>query len=306
MIGIDHYRRNDSHHDLTGQDSTTPNIVYLTASRPTFLRSRGDTEVVKIYQVDAFTDRQFAGNPAAVCILTKSLDDAWYANVAMEMNLSETAFLVRQPDGFDLRWFTPTVEVDLCGHATLASAHVLYETGVLLPDDTARFHTRSGLLTATHRDGWIEMDFPALPVERAQTPEGLETALGTALKYVGLSAHDYLVEIESAGVLRKMQQDFAALKSLNVRGVIVTSTSDSPEYDFISRFFAPGAGIDKDPVTGSAHCALGPYWQQHLNKTEFTAYQASKRGGTIGVRVEDKRVLLRGQAVTVFEAEISE
>ena len=263
---------------------------------------------IPIYQIDAFAEEVFQGNPAAVCPLREWLADGRMQAIAAENNLPETAFFVpgNEPGDYDLRWFTPTVEVDLCGHATLASAHVLYETGVLLPDDTARFHTRSGLLTATHRDGWIEMDFPALPVERAQTPEGLETALGTALKYVGLSAHDYLVEIESAGVLRKMQQDFAALKSLNVRGVIVTSTSDSPEYDFISRFFAPGAGIDKDPVTGSAHCALGPYWQQHLNKTEFTAYQASKRGGTIGVRVEDKRVLLRGQAVTVFEAEISE
>ena len=261
---------------------------------------------MEIFQIDAFTDRPFAGNPAAVCLLNGPRDDEWLKNVAMEMNLSETAFLIQRVDGFDLRWFTPSVEVDLCGHATLASAHMLWETAALPLTETARFHTRSGLLTADYRDGWILMDFPALPQSPAPTPDGLEAALGAPLKYVGQSTHDYLVEIDAAETLRSLTPDFAALKSLDARGIIVTSISDSPKYDFISRFFAPGAGINEDPVTGSSHCALGPYWQQRLGKDEFTAYQASQRGGVVGVHVQCDRVILSGQAVTVMRGELAE
>jgi PhzF family phenazine biosynthesis protein len=259
-----------------------------------------------IYQVDAFTDKPFAGNPAAVCILTVPRSESWMQNVAREMNLSETAFLVRQENGFDLRWFTPAVEVDLCGHATLASAHILWEIGVLSREEQARFHTRSGLLTADARGEEIELDFPATPEEPAEAPPGLSEALGTAFKYVGRSRFDYLVEVDGEEVVRKLKPDIAALKALNVRGIMVTSVAASPGYDFVSRFFAPGAGIDEDPVTGSAHCCLGPYWSKRLGKEEFLAYQASARGGVVRVRLAGERVCLGGRAVTVLRGELVE
>jgi PhzF family phenazine biosynthesis protein len=224
--------------------------------------------------------------------------------VAREMNLSETAFLHRQPGGFNLRWFTPTVEVALCGHATLASAHVLWETGQLDKGEQARFSTRSGLLTATRKGNWIELDFPATREERVQAPHGLAQALGCEPKYVGKNVFDYLVEVESEEVLRRLQPDFTWMKSLGVRGVVVTSLSASPEYDFVSRYFAPGSGIDEDPVTGSTHCCLGPFWASRLNRDELTAYQASERGGVIRVRTSGDRVLLSGQAVTVLRCEL--
>ena len=270
---------------------------------------------IPIYQVDAFTDRPFAGNPAAVCILPAPADAAWMQAVAREMNLSETAFLSPQADGYHedgyiLRWFTPAVEVDLCGHATLASAHVLWETGRLQPQEQARFHTRSGLLTAVRRadgiqdDEYIVMDFPATPDEPVSAPPGLGEALGVVPLYVGKSRFDYLVEVESEAAVRALRPDFAALRRLGVRGVGVTSRADTPGFDFVSRFFAPGAGVDEDPVTGSAHCCLGPFWQRRLGKAEFTAYQASARGGTVHVRVDGERVRLGGQAVTVLRGEL--
>ncbi|HEX8141106.1 MAG TPA: PhzF family phenazine biosynthesis protein [Pyrinomonadaceae bacterium] len=259
---------------------------------------------LKITQVDAFTNRPFAGNPAAVCILPEPRDDKWMQDVAREMNLAETAFLHKQEDGFDLRWFTPTVEVALCGHATLASAHVLWETGQLDAGEQARFHTLSGLLTATRKGDWIELDLPAKREEPTDTPEGLGRALGAELKYVGRNAFDYVVEVESEEVLRGIRPDFTWLKSLGVRGVIVTSLSATPDYDFIARFFAPGSGIDEDPVTGSAYCCLGPFWTGRLNRNEFTAYQASERGGVIRVRNDGDRVFLGGQAVTVLRCEL--
>jgi len=257
-----------------------------------------------IYQVDAFTDKPFTGNPAAVCILTKPRSESWMQNVALEMNLSETAFLHRQEDGFDLRWFTPAVEVDLCGHATLASAHILWEIGALSREEQARFQTRSGLLTANARGEEIELNFPATPEEPAEAPQGLGEALGTAFTYVGKSRFDYLVEVEGEEVVRKLKPDIVALKALNVRGIMVTSMATSPGYDFVSRFFAPGAGIDEDPVTGSAHCCLGPYWSKRLGKEEFLAYQASARGGVVRVRLAGERVRLGGRAVTVIRGEL--
>ena len=259
---------------------------------------------IPIYQVDAFTAEPFRGNPAAVCVLSAPRDEQWMQNVAREMNLSETAFLHRENDGWSLRWFTPSVEVALCGHATLASAHILWETGQLRPDETARFQTKSGLLTATRNGPDIELDFPAKTAEPADAPAGLAEALGVKPLVVGRSAFDYLVEIDSAAALRTMKPNFAMLAGLPVRGVIVTSRSDQPQFDFVSRFFAPASGVNEDPVTGSAHCTLGPFWQARLNKAELVAYQASARGGMVKVRVAGNRVFLGGQAVTVLRGEL--
>ena len=261
---------------------------------------------ITITQVDAFTSRPFAGNPAAVCILPQAPAERWMKDVAREMNLSETAFLVPHDGGYNLRWFTPAVEVDLCGHATLASAHVLWESGHLAADAQARFHTRSGLLLADRRGEWIEMDFPAKMETAAEPPADLAAALGLKPVYVGRNQFDYLVEVESAEALRNAQPDHGTLRKLPVRGIIVTARSDASEFDFISRFFAPGAGVDEDPVTGSAHCCLGPYWSKRLGKTELVAYQASPRGGVVRVRCVGDRVLLGGQAVTVLQGELME
>jgi len=259
---------------------------------------------LRITQVDAFTDTPFAGNPAAVCLLPAARDEGWMQSVAREMNLSETAFLVRQADGFALRWFTPAVEVALCGHATLASAHVLWEDGHLPAQQQARFHTKSGLLTGDRAGEWIELDFPAKREEPAPAPPGLAEALGVTPKYVGKNQFDYLVEVDREDTVRRLAPNHAALAALPVRGVIVTSRADSAAYDFVSRFFAPGAGVPEDPVTGSAHCALGPFWQARLGKRELTAYQASPRGGIVRVRVAGDRVKLGGQAVTVLRGEL--
>ncbi len=261
---------------------------------------------VKIFQVDAFTDKPFTGNPAAVCILPRPQDDTWMQNVAREMNLSETAFLLKQEDGFNLRWFTPTVEVELCGHATLASAHILWEVGLLASEQSARFHTLSGLLLAGRRGEEIELDFSATPDEPTDAQPGLIEALRVAPKYVGKSRYDYLVEVESEELVRNLSPDFAKLKTLSVRGIMVTSVAASSEYDFVSRFFAPGAGIDEDPVTGSAHCCLGPYWSKELEKNELIAYQVSERGGMVRVRVMGERVRLGGRATTVLVGELVE
>ena len=225
-------------------------------------------------------------------------------SVAAEMNLSETAFVAPRTDGFELRWFTPVAEVDLCGHATLASAHLLWETGRLAEADTARFHTRSGLLTAVRVDDWIELDFPATPAESIEPPPGLSDLLGSVPKFVGRSRFDLLLELTDAEELRDLNPDFVGLSSLPVRGLIVTAKSDVPEYDFLSRFFAPAAGINEDPVTGSAHCALAPFWAERLGKTEMTAYQCSPRGGVVKVKLAGDRVLLCGKAVTVLRGEL--
>lgn len=261
---------------------------------------------LRIYQVDAFTSEAFAGNPAAVCMLPVPRDEAWMQIVAREMNLSETAFLVKQRDGFDLRWFTPTVEVALCGHATLASAHTLWETGTLAAGEQARFHTKSGLLTAEQKSEWIELNFPITPDQPATAPPGLLEALGVTPTYAGKTKFDYIIEAESEKIVRELQPDFGKLGELGVRGVMVTSRASSPGYDFVSRFFAPGSGIDEDPVTGSAHCCLAPYWSKKLGKDEMVAYQASKRGGTLRVRVAGDRVFLSGRAVTVLRGELAD
>ncbi|HUL45322.1 MAG TPA: PhzF family phenazine biosynthesis protein [Bacteroidota bacterium] len=260
---------------------------------------------IPIYHVDAFvTEKPFSGNPAGVCILERPANEDWMKGIAREMNLSETAFLDRRSDGFNLRWFTPTVEVALCGHATLGSAHVLWERKYLGPDDRGIFHTKSGVLTAVKQENRITLDFPAKDAEPIQPPSSLLTALGVTALYTGKNQFDYLVEVGSDSEVLQASPNFSLLRSLSVRGVIVTARSSTPGYDFISRFFAPGSGIDEDPVTGSAHCALGPYWQKKLKKDTFVAYQASARGGILSVRVNGDRVSLAGRAVTVMQGEV--
>ncbi|AVH72975.1 PhzF family phenazine biosynthesis protein [Nostoc sp. 'Lobaria pulmonaria (5183) cyanobiont'] len=259
-----------------------------------------------ITQVDAFTNTPFAGNPAAVCVLPTPQHKRWMQNVAQEMNLSETAFLVRQDDGFNLRWFTPTVEVPLCGHATLASAHVLWSEGHLSPDEVARFYTKSGVLIAKLQGEWIELDFPVNHSRVIIGPPELKTALGVPYRFVLQNSLSYLVELKSEDLVRQMQPNFQLLKTLPLGKVIVTSlTSPDSDYDFVSRFFAPEVGINEDPVTGSAHCCLAPFWRDRLHKNEFLAYQASNRGGVVKVYYDGgDRVFLAGQAVTVLQGEL--
>jgi PhzF family phenazine biosynthesis protein len=260
---------------------------------------------IPIYKVDAFTPVPFQGNPAAVCLLPSPFPDIWLQAMAREMNLSETAFLLPEGDGYRLRWFTPRVEVALCGHATLASAHILYEAEILAADQIARFFSKSGLLTARYQNGWIELDFPVKPVEPAQPPEHLLESLGiSATLSVGRSQFDYLIEVENEDIIRQLKPDFSHLKNIPVRGVIVTSRAEGKEYDFVSRFFAPAVGVDEDPVTGSAHCSLAYYWNQRLGLTSFTAYQASERGGFLKVNLAGDRVLLQGQAVTILKGRL--
>ncbi len=259
-----------------------------------------------IVQVDAFTAKPFSGNPAAVCVLDEPRDERWMQSVASEMNLSETAFLYPENNGYRLRWFTPTVEVALCGHATLASAHVLYESGALERSQQVRFQTKSGLLTADEEDGWIKLDFPANPADEVAAPPHLDKAIGSSqLEYVGKSVFDYIVEVQSEKEVRSLKPNLALLELVPARGVIVTARSEDPQYDFVSRFFAPASGVPEDPVTGSAHCCLAPYWAQKLGKDEMVGYQASVRGGVVRVAVRGDRVLLYGQAVTVLRGELS-
>ena len=262
---------------------------------------------MRLLQVDAFTDAAFRGNPAAVCLLDgREPDDVWLQNVAAEMNLSETAFLTRRGDGdWSLRWFTPTVEVDLCGHATLASAHALWEEGLVPRSETVRFQTRCGLLTAVSDGDWTELNFPATPAEAAQAPEGLLEAFGVRALWVGRNRFDYMVEVSSEDEVRALQTDFSQLRRVRARGIIVTSRASTPGYDFVSRFFAPQSGVDEDPVTGSAHCTLAPYWAARLGRTRLNAYQASRRGGALRVSFEGDRVRIAGRAVTVLRGELA-
>jgi len=259
---------------------------------------------LRIVQVDAFTKTPFRGNPAAVCVLPEPRDERWMQSVAAEMNLSETAFLHREEGGFRLRWFTPTVEVDLCGHATLASAHVLWEDGHLARGERARFTSKSGVLTAEMRDELIELDFPAGPTSPTKAPRDLVEGLAVEIVFVGTTPFDYLVEVGSEEVVRALRPDMTALGRVDTRGIIVTARATTPGYDFVSRFFGPRAGVPEDPVTGSAHCALGPYWRSRLGKDVFHAHQASPRGGDVRVSVAGDRVKLGGQAVTVLRGEL--
>jgi predicted PhzF superfamily epimerase YddE/YHI9 len=262
--------------------------------------------MIPIYHVDAFAEKPFEGNPAAVCLLAEERPQGWMQSMAAEMNLSETAFVRSLGDGFELRWFTPAIEVELCGHATLASAHVLWTEGVVPKGDVIRFHTKSGVLTCGQRGEFLELDFPATPAEAAEPPAGLLEAMGVQPSWIGRSKFDKFLVVESEQIIRSLQPDFTRLRKIaGMRGVIVTSTSSEARYDFISRYFAPGAGIDEDPVTGSAHCCLGPFWAERLGKRELTGFQASSRGGVVRVRLSGDRVLLGGKAVTITKGEIA-
>ena len=258
-----------------------------------------------IVQVDAFTNERFRGNPAAVCVLGAAREDVWLQAVAREMNLSETAFVLRRSEGFDLRWFTPTTEVPICGHATLASAHLLWEEGQLARSQPAQFHTLSGMLVAWRERDWICLDFPVQMIERPSVPPELLSALGVGAKNCVSTALFNLVEVESEEVVRLLSPALRRLMRIGSLGVMVTSRASAAGYDFVSRFFAPAIGIDEDPVTGVAHCCLGPYWAERLGKSEVVGYQASPRGGVVRVRVAGNgvaagRVHILGQAVTVM------
>lgn len=258
----------------------------------------------RLFGVDAFTDEPFGGNPAAVVLLSAQPDDRWMQLVGREMNLSETAFLLPQNGGFSLRWFTPTVEVDLCGHATLASAHVLWETETLSPDEEARFETRSGLLTARRVGELIELNFPAMPPVEADPPAPLLEALGTTPVWCGRFGPHVLIEFPSDLAVHQMQPDIERLREADALLVIVTAPSSSEEYDFVSRVFCPNLGIPEDPVTGAAHCVLTPYWTERLGKSEMVAHQASVRGGVLHVALEGDRARIAGRAITTYRAEL--
>jgi PhzF family phenazine biosynthesis protein len=264
---------------------------------------------ISIYQVDSFTGQAFRGNPAGVCVLNEDVDAHWMQAVAAEMNVSETGFLVPRPGqstAFSIRWFTPTVEVPLCGHGTLASAHILWEQGLVSRQDQIVLHSKKGPLTALLEDRRIRLDFPVVPTTPIGIPAGLADALGTE----PLSAYENefpagLVEVDSAATVRDLEPDIGRLRESGPGTWIVTAQSDTDEHDFVSRFFAPGIGIDEDPVTGAAHCSLGPYWAERLGKTELVGHQVSKRGGVVGVRVLGQRVHLLGRAVTVLRGELT-
>lgn len=260
--------------------------------------------MARIFTVDAFTDAPFHGNPAGVCPMAGPADESWMKSVAAEMKHSETAFCWPEGEAFRLRWFTPEVEVDLCGHATLATSHILWEEGILASEEAAHYMTRSGALSATKRDGLIELDFPATAPEPTEIPLDLAEALGAPILGLWKSRFDLLALLDNESTVRGLHPDIQALKSLGLRGCIVTAQATAEGFDFVSRFFAPGVGIDEDPVTGSAHCALGPFWADRMGKNEFSAYQASKRGGIIRVRVEGDRVHLGGSAVTILEGQL--
>ncbi len=259
---------------------------------------------LRMLQVDAFAEKPFEGNPAAVVFLDEERDSAWMQKVAMEMNLSETAFLLREGEGWRLRWFTPAVEVDLCGHATLASAHALWEERRAQAAGAIRFFTKSGELRAARREEAIELDFPATPADAASPPSELAKALGVSPRFAGKTRFDWLFLVSSESEVMSLAPDFQAMKRSTERGVMVTAPASSQGCDFVSRFFAPAAGIDEDPVTGSAHCALGPFWSGRLGKNVLSARQLSRRGGTLSVRVDGQRVFIGGRAVTTLHGEL--
>ncbi len=264
--------------------------------------------MARLFQVDAFTDTPFKGNPAGVCLLDEPESDMWMTQIAREMNLSETAFLLERNGGFDLRWFTPRVEVRLCGHATLAAAHVLWEEKRVAENTTIEFDTKSGRLTARKHGSLIALDFPARKLENAEQNAELNRALGIKPVFTGKyrAGHGdvFLLEADSEETVRRLAPDFQALISTGVRSVIVTSRSSDPKFDFVSRYFAPAVGVNEDPVTGSSHCILAPYWSGKLGKRELTGYQASERSGVVRCEWRDDRVVLEGNAVTVFKIEI--
>jgi PhzF family phenazine biosynthesis protein len=260
---------------------------------------------IPIFHVAAFADKPFVGNPAAVCLLKEEATADWMQSVAAEMNLPETAFVRPVSEGYELRWFTPTIEVDLCGHATLASAHTLWTEGGVDRAQTIRFHTKSGCLACNWKNDVIELDFPAISVVEIEPDANLLDVFAVRPSFVGKSKFDTLLIVESEDVVRAIKPDLPKLRQISSsRGVIVSSRSTDPDLDFISRYFAPAAGIDEDPVTGSAHCCLGPFWSARLGKTSLRGYQASRRGGFVRVRVEGERVVLGGLAITIVRGDL--
>ena len=259
---------------------------------------------MKLYIVDAFTNKPYRGNPAAICLLDAEITDFRMQNIAAEMNLSETAFLYKQEEGYSLRWFTPESEVDLCGHATLASAHILWEEQIS-QDSVIRFATKSGTLLAAKRNNWIELDFPLEEEEPSMnTPQKLVDGLGADFLYIGKNRLDYIIELESEEKVHSLKPDFHLWKQVDARGVIVTSRSERNNVDFVSRCFYPRLGVNEDPVTGSAHCCLGPYWSKKLQKNALEALQLSKREGLLKLLIGEGRILISGQAVTVLKGEL--
>jgi len=266
---------------------------------------------LEIVVVDAFTDRPFGGNPAAVCVLPQVMPDAWMQRVAAEMKHSETAFLWNGDAGWKLRWFTPTIEVALCGHATLAAAHVLWESGREEGDAPITFDTQSGTLTAlsrinSHGHRNITLDFPSDPPALEPAPPSLIAGIAADVLWTGKGRFDWLLELSDESAVRGLVPDMDAIAALDARGAIVTARSDASDYDFVSRYFAPGAGIPEDPVTGSAHCCLAPFWAERIGRTELVGKQLSSRGGTVGVRCRGDRVELSGVAVTVMHAQLTD
>jgi PhzF family phenazine biosynthesis protein len=257
-----------------------------------------------VFQVDAFTSQPFRGNPAGVVLITDEQSEKWMLSVAREMNLSETAFVIRGKSSYKLRWFTPAVEVDLCGHATLATAHILFERDIVKKSELIEFTTRSGVLTTSYIDGWIEMDFPSFSTEEVVKSGVVVKALKCEPAAMYNSGENIMAVYKDPENIYGLSPDFDLIKQLDVQGVIATSLSDVAEFDFISRYFAPRVGVDEDPVTGSAHCSLGPYWGGILNKNVLRAKQVSDRGGELLVRIENGRTFIRGQAVTVFSGKI--
>ena len=255
--------------------------------------------------INTFTDQAFRGNPAAVCLLTGEKESSWMQTITKEINIPTTAFICLINGEYHLRWFTPSTEIPICGHGTLASSYFLWEKGFVDKENSITFHTKSGVLKAHLIDGWIQLQFPAIIEENVVAPELLIKALGVKPVYVGKSRLDYLVEVESEEIVRNLKPNIELIAQLPVRGVIVTSHSNSNEFDFVSRFFSPAQGINEDYVNGSSHCCLGPYWKNKLHKTDFIAYQASERGGIIKVKVLDDNIFLSGKSITFFEGKLT-
>lgn len=256
---------------------------------------------MKFYQVDAFANEPYKGNPAAICFPEKSYEESELIEIAMEMNLSETAFLWLETDGsYNLRWFTPTTEVDLCGHATLAAAHVLWSEAIVDKTKAIHFNTLSGLLIASYNDAWIELDFPKGKLVSTSGDDVIAEAFPKAIE-MACDEIAYVIELESEEAVLSYQPNFEHLKKAEREEIIITSRSKNPKYDFVSRFFGPSIGVDEDPATGSAHCYLAPYWSEKLKKSSLIGYQMSKRTGVLKCNVTNDRVLLNGKAITILE-----
>lgn len=262
---------------------------------------------MKLYVVDAFSDQPYTGNPAGVCLLEHPLEDDHLQHIAAEINLSETAFIYQNQGVNHLRWFTPLTEVDLCGHATLASAAILWSERICSIEQPIYFLTRSGQLKVYQTPPYIHLEFPLLPASTADLPPPLREALGVNphdIRFTGKNHYDWLIELRNASLIYQLNPDFDRIRHVHPHGIMVTALDTSGQYDFISRYFDPGEGINEDPVTGFAHCCLGPYWQTILHKTTMIAYQASRRGGILYLTLHPDYIDIAGQARIFMEARI--